>query len=126
MSKETDLLFGSSVFTITNTICDGVMNKSSIRTEDICAWNTQTGARRSTLLRDGIYAIEAYVSAKAGKVDQCNVLETNVFLHGVSAEEGCCVKICDLIHVIIDLKRRSDLNMAMTHAKPICILRMYR
>lgn len=79
MSQETELLFkGSNVFSITNTICDGALNKSSSRDEDICAWSPKTGARRSTLLRDGIYALEAYISAKAGKpVRSCALLQVS-------------------------------------------------
>ena len=79
MSKETELLFkSSSVFTISSTFVDGFMDKSSTRVEAISQWTPSTGVRRSTLMRDGVFAIEAYISAKAGKpVRPCALLQVS-------------------------------------------------
>ena len=81
MSQETELLFKSnSTFSISGTIAES-LDKRSTRDEDCSTWNTATSGKVCTLMRDGIYAIEAYISAKAGKpVRDCAVLKVSNIL----------------------------------------------
>lgn len=75
MSQETELLFkSSSTFSTTGTIAAS-LQKRSTRADDCCVWNT-ANPTVCTLLRDGIYAVEAYISAAAGKpVRDCAILK---------------------------------------------------
>lgn len=96
MSDETKLLFKcNTTFSITGTIAEG-LDKRSTRVEDCSVWNTET-TKVSTLLRDGIYAIEAWVSAKAGKpVRDCAVLKVSntlwsaEYAHATTASTDVC------------------------------------